>query len=285
MSTSNKSDGQSGPMQFIIPALLGAATAAAGIAAFLYFDVKRTATPSSEPQPVASQSAVGDTQKAEIEKIVEDYLLNNPQILIRMSEALEEQQSQERVSRVQDAIAKHASLIYKQTENMVAGNPDGDVTVVEFSDYNCPYCKRAFTNLRKLIEKDKNVRLVMKEFPIFGERSEGAARVAIAAAKQGKYFEMHAALLENRGQNNEQVALGLAEKLGLDMDKLRADSKSEEVAKIISETRELGNTLGIQGTPFFLVGDKAVPGAPEDLLQVFETNVAEIRKNGCTVGC
>lgn len=285
MSTSNKSDNQTGLIQFIIPALLGAATAAAGIAAFLYFDIKRVDQLSSSPQPVANQSAIDETQQAAIEKIVEEYLLKNPQILIRMSEALDEQQSQERISRVQDAIAKHASQIYKETDGMVAGNPDGDVTVVEFSDYNCPYCKRAFTNLRKLIEKDKNVRVVMKEFPIFGERSEGAARVAIAAAKQGKYFEMHAALLENRGQNNEQVALSLAEKLGLDIDKLREDAKSDEVTKIISDTRELGNNLGIQGTPFFLVGDKAIPGAPEDLLQVFETNVAEIRKNGCSVGC
>lgn len=272
-------------MQLIIPALLGAGTAAAGFAAFLYFDANRAPAPEATPQPVAAQSGFTQTQQAAIEKIVEDHLLANPQILVRMSEALEQLQSQERISRVQDAIKEHTAQIYEESNGMEAGNPQGDVTVVEFSDYNCPYCKRAFTAMTELIEKDKNVRVVMKELPIFGERSEGAARVAIAAAKQGKYFEMHAALLRNRGPNNEQTALALAEKIGLDVEKLRADAKSEEVAKIITRTRALGNSLGIQGTPFYLVGDKVIPGAPEDLLQVFETNVAEIRKNGCTVGC
>lgn len=271
-------------MQFIIPALLGAGTAAAGFAAFLYFDRNQPAQVQLSA-PAADAAGFSETQQVAIEKTIEDYLLKNPQILVRMSEALEQSQTEERLSRVRTAISESATQIYKESNGMEAGNPKGDVTVVEFSDYNCPYCKRAFTNVTKLIEKDKNVRVVMKEFPIFGERSEGAARVAIAAAKQGKYFEMHAALLGNRGQNTEQTALVLAEKIGLDVEKLRADANSEETKKIITDTRDLGSSMGIQGTPFYLVGDKIIPGAPEDLLQVFEKNVAEIRKNGCTVGC
>lgn len=274
-----------GPMQFIIPALLGAGTAAAGFAAFLYFESSRMPlSPTSQPQPMA-QAGDEASQKALIEKTIEEYLLNNPQILVRMSEALEQHQNEQRLSQVRGAISEFSSQIYKETNGLEAGNPQGDVTIVEFSDYNCPYCKKAFTHLTNLIEKDKNVRIVLKEFPIFGERSEGAARVAIAAQKQGKYFDMHAALLKNRGANNEQTALALGEKLGLDVEKLRADANSDEVRKIIAETRALGNRLGIQGTPFYLVGDKIIPGAPDDLLQVFEKNIAEIRKDGCSVGC
>jgi len=271
-------------MQFVLPALLGAGTAAAGFAAFLYFDMNRV--PATAPvAPVAKIAEFDESQRAMVEKTIEEYLLKNPQILVQMSEALEQHQTEQRLSQVHDVIAKSASLIYRDSNGMEAGNPKGDVTVVEFSDYNCPYCKRAFTNVMKLIEKDKNVRVVMKEFPIFGERSEGAARVAIAAAKQGKYFEMHAALLGNKGPNTEQTALVLAEKIGLDVEKLRVDANSGEVKKIITETRDLGSSMGIQGTPFYLVGDKVIPGAPEDLLQVFEKNVADIRKNGCAVGC
>lgn len=269
-------------MQFVLPALLGAGTAAAGFAAFLYFD-RNQAPALQDAAPVAA--GFSESQQAAIEKTVESYLLKNPQILVQMSETLEQQQTEQRISRVHDVIAKSATQLFKESNGMEGGNPNGDVTVVEFSDYNCPYCKRAFINVAKLIEKDKNVRVVMKEFPIFGERSEGVARVAIAAAKQGKYFEMHAALLGNRGQNTEQTALALAEKIGLDLEKLKADADSDEVKKILTESRELGASMGIQGTPFYLVGDKVIPGAPDDLLQVFEKNVADIRKNGCTVGC
>ena len=275
-------------MQFVVPALLGAGTAAAGFAAFLYFETLKVPP---QPQPAATaQQPVGsdglsDTQRAEVEKTIEEYLLGNPQILVRMSEALEKHQNEQRMSQVRETISESADEIFRQTNGMEAGNPEGDVTVVEFSDYNCPYCKRAFGHIAKLVEKDKKVHVVMKELPIFGERSEGAARVAIAAAKQGRYFEMHAALLNNRGQNNEKVALKLAENLGLDMDKLRADASSEETKKLIASTRELGNRLGITGTPFYLVGDKVIPGAPDNLLEVFEENIADIRKNGCTVAC
>lgn len=286
MTDSGHDGGGSKLMQFVVPALLGAGTAAAGFAAFLYFENTR-AVPQPQPAPTVQQATssdgLTDTQRAEVEKTIEEYLLGNPQILVRMSEALEKHQTEQRLSQVRKTISESSQEIFKQSNGMEAGNPQGDVTVVEFSDYNCPYCKRAFGHLVKLIEKDEKIRVVMKEFPIFGERSEGAARIAIAAAKQDKYFDMHAALLKNRGPNNEQVALKLAEKLGLDMDKLRADANSEETRKIIAQTRNLGNRLGITGTPFYLVGDKVIPGAPENLLDVFEENITDIRKNGCTI--
>ena len=238
--------------------------------------------PGKEPAPLAQSE---DSQKALIEQTVEAYLLNNPQILMRMSEALERQQSQDQNERLQKTIEENGDDIFRDNFGLVAGNPNGDVTIVEFSDYNCPYCKRAFNSIKQVLGVDSNVRVVLKEFPIFGEQSESIARVAIAAKFQGRYFDMHSALLNSPARNNEKSALKIAEKLGLDMDKLREDMDSDEVKKVISETRILGNKLGIRGTPFFLVGDKVIPGAPDDLFQVFKGHIADIRKDGCTVSC
>ncbi len=279
-----------GLMQFIVPALVGAGVSAAAFALFLALGPQRAVTP--PPPPVASKSGplgdlvvLNDTQRAAIEQTVQDYLIKNPQILMQMSELLERQQAEAQSTQIRTAIKENADMIFRDNYGLETGNPKGNVTIVEFSDYNCPYCKRAFSSLTKLLGTDDNVRVVLKEFPIFGEQSEGTARVAIAARSQGKYFDMHSALLKNRGQNTEKSALALAEKLGLDMEKLKNDMQSDEVRNILSQTRELGTKLGIQGTPFYLVGDRTIPGAPDNLYEVFQEHVADVRKNGCESGC
>lgn len=292
-SPPSSTSSSSGAMQFVVPALVGAVVSAAAFALFLTLSPATSPAPeqdvASKPEtvgkPADGDAGLSEAQRADVEKTVRDYLLKNPQILVQMSAALEQHQAQEREKLIQTAISDNADMIFRDNYGLEAGDPEGDVTIVEFSDYNCPYCKRAFESLTKLLDSDKKVRVILKEFPIFGERSEGAARVAIAAKNQGKYFEVHTALLENRGQNNEQTALKLAERLGLDMEKLRADMNSDETKKIIRETRELGNKLGIQGTPFYLVGDRSIPGAPDNLLEVFQQNVADVRKNGCKANC
>ncbi|MHA1164161.1 MAG: DsbA family protein [Alphaproteobacteria bacterium] len=294
MSKTPKATSGNTATQFIVPALVGAGVAAAAFGIFVALDPGRAPAPEPValvPLPVmpgkTASPAVADEegQKALIEKTVEAYLLKNPQILMRMSEALERQQSQDQNEQLQKTIAENSDDIYRDTFGLTVGNPDGDVTIVEFSDYNCPYCKRAFNSIKQVLSVDSKVRVVLKEFPIFGEQSESIARVAIAAKNQGRYFDMHTALLKSPGRNNEKSALLIAEKLGLDMDKLRKDMGSDEVRKVISETRILGNKLGIRGTPFFLVGDKVIPGAPDDLFQVFKGHIADIRKNGCNVSC
>ena len=141
------------------------------------------------------------------------------------------------------------------------------MTVIEFFDYNCGYCKKAFPEVAQLVEKDKQVKVIFKEFPILSKGSEEAARVALAAKMQGKYWEFHRAMLEAQGQANEAGALRVAEKLGLDMARLKKDMASAEVKKEIDDTRKLATKLGIQGTPHFLVGDRIIPGAPENLLE------------------
>ena len=165
----------------------------------------------------------------------------------------------------------------------VVGNAKGDVPVIEFFDYNCGYCKKAFPDVAKLIDKDKQVKLILKEFPILSKGSEEASRVALAAKMQGKYWEFHRAMLESQGQANEASALRVAEKLGLDMTRLKKDMASPEVKKEIDDTRKLATKMGIQGTPHFIVGDRIIPGAPENLAELLDKNVAEVRKDGCKV--
>jgi protein-disulfide isomerase len=181
------------------------------------------------------------------------------------------------------AIKENATLLFRPANSPVVGNAKGDVPVIEFFDYNCGYCKKAFSEVAKLVDKDKNVRVILKEFPILAKGSEEAARVALAARLQGKYWEFHRAMLESQGQANEAAALRVAEKLGLDMTRLKKDMASSEVKKELEETRALAQKMGIQGTPHFIIGDRIIPGAPENLLELMEKNVAEVRKEGCKV--
>ena len=158
---------------------------------------------------------------------------------------------------------------------------DGDITVVEFFDYNCGYCKRGFHSIRELIEKDKNVRVVFKELPILSKDSEDAAKIALAARAQGKYWELHQALIESKGRATEASALEMAGKLGLDVAKLKADKDSEAVKGELARVEALARTMNISGTPHFLVGDQAIGGAPEDLLDQLTGKIAALRQSGC----
>ena len=216
---------------------------------------------------------------------VRNYLVANPEVLIDMQSELERKQVAEQKDLREKAINENAAALFRSEHSLIAGNPNGDVTVVEFFDYNCGYCRRAFKDLVKLIESDKNVRVVLKEFPIFGKPSEEVARIAIAASKQGKYFEMHSALFNASGRATKDQALKTAEKIGLDVERLKKDMDLPEVKKVISETALLADKMGLQGTPFYLVGDKSIPGAPDNLYDMFVESVADIRKNGCTAAC
>ena len=164
-----------------------------------------------------------------------------------------------------------------------SATPRATCRSIEFFDYNCGYCKKAFGDVAKLVDKDKKVRLILKEFPILSKGSEEAAKVALAAKMQGKYWEFHRAMLESQGQANEASALRVAEKLGLDMPRLKKDMASAEVKKEIEDTRKLATKMGIQGTPHFIVGDRIIPGAPENLLELLNKHVGEVRKDGCKV--
>lgn len=239
----------------------------------------------STPAPAPAETAFSAEQKKTIETLVRDYLVQNPEVLIQMTGELERKQAAAEQETRDKAIAENAAALFRDDSGLIAGNPKGDITIVEFSDYNCPYCKRAFRDVTKLLDADDKIRVVFKEFPIFGEQSLGAARVAIAAQKQGKYFDVHAGLLKSSGRSSEASALRIAEQLGLDMEKLKQDIGSQDVQSTIARTRSLAEKLGIQGTPFYLVGDRVVPGAPDNLYEIFVKTVAEVREKGCNAAC
>jgi protein-disulfide isomerase len=243
------------------------------------------AAPAASPTP--SPAAAGATsfspdQKKEIEQIIKNYLVTNPEIFLEAQTALEAKMEKEQAEKLKTAISENAKEIYRDPNADVAGNPNGDITVVEFFDYNCGYCKRGLHDIVKLVDTDKNVRVVFKELPILSKGSEEASRVAIASGKQGKYWDVHRAMLESKGAMNEANAIAIAQKLGLDIEKLKKDMASPEVEAEIKKSEALAKKMGVNGTPHFLVGDRAIPGAPEDLFDQLEKNVTELRKSGCS---
>ena len=221
-------------------------------------------------------------QKSAIEGIVKDYLLANPELFLDIQQRLEAKLEAQQAERLKATLEEVAGTLFRDPDAPVAGNPKGDVTVVEFFVYNCGYCKRGLGDLIKLVQSDSNVRVVFRELPILSKGSDEAARAALAARKQGKYWEFHRAMLEQKGQANEAAALKIAEKLGLDVARLKADMASDEIKAEIAKVRDLAQRLGINGTPHFLVGDRSIPGAPENLFEQLSEDVAEIRKSG---GC
>jgi protein-disulfide isomerase len=234
------------------------------------------------PEKVAADpSEFSDAQKRGIEQVVKDYLLKHPELLVEVQGALEQKMAKEEAERTRQLVAENAKEIYRHPDAPVAGNPKGDITVVEFFDYNCGYCKRGFHNIRELIEKDGNVRVVFKELPILSKDSEEAAKIALAARAQGKYWELHQALIESKGRVTEASALETAGKLGLDVAKLKADKDSETVKAELARVEALARKMNITGTPHFLVGNEAIGGAPDDLLDILTTKIASLRKTGC----
>jgi protein-disulfide isomerase len=239
------------------------------------------AVPTTPVAPVAHSLTA--EQRKEIEAIIKDYLLQNPEVLMEAQTALEAKMEKLQAERMQVAIKENAKELFQSTTAPVAGNPKGDVTVIEFFDYNCGYCKKAFPDVAQFLEKDKQLKMLFKEFPILSKGSEEASKVALAARLQGKYWEFHRAMFETPGQANEAQALKVAEKLGLDMARLKKDMASAEVKREIEETHKLAQKMGIQGTPHFLIGERVIPGAPENLSELLAKHVDEVRKAGCQV--
>jgi protein-disulfide isomerase len=240
----------------------------------------------AQATPASPAAKAGDAfspeQRKAIEGIIKDYLIANPEVMLEIQTALESRMEELQAKRLQAAISAQSEQIFRSPGAPIAGNPKGDITVVEFFDYNCGYCKRAFGDVAKLIEQDKSVKLVLKELPILSKGSEEGTRVALAAKAQGKYWEVHRALINLRGQVTEQTALAAAEKAGLDMAKLKTDMKGDAVSEEIGRVRQLAQTMGIQGTPHFLVADRAIAGAPQNLLDVMSKHIEDVRKEG---GC
>lgn len=252
------------------------------ISAGMHLSVKDSSDAIAETASTAGGNAFTDDQKKAIGDLVKDYLIKNPEILIDVQSALEAKMEKEQSEKLRSFMSENSKDIYRNPESPVAGDPNGDITVVEFFDYNCGYCKRGLSEVQKLIESDKRVRVVFKELPILSKGSEETAKAAFAAKAQGKYWEFHQAMLTIKGQANEASSLKAAETLGLDMTKFKSDMASPAVEAELEKVKELAKKMGINGTPHFLVGDKSIPGAPEDLHSQLETLVAEFRKTSCS---
>lgn len=233
------------------------------------------------PQTV-SAGEFTDKQREEIGTIVREYLLKNPDVLVEVSQELERLQKQAEEEQRKNAIAENADEIFRSGTDFVAGNPQGDVTIVEFFDYNCPWCKKSMPIIKKLLETDGKLRIVFKEFPILGEGSEYAARAAMASQTQGKYLEFHLALLDHAGMIDAQAVDEIAQNVGIDLKKLKADMESADIAAAIGRNLKLAQTLGISGTPAFVIDKTVIPGYV--LERALAAAVQEVRDaGGCSV--
>jgi protein-disulfide isomerase len=219
---------------------------------------------------VAAASDFTSDQKAQIEAIVRDYLKSHPEMLIDAIQAAEDKLKADAKDKSVQALAAHRQEVLNDPQSPIAGNPNGNVTLVEFFDYRCPYCKQVEPSLEKLIGDDHQLRFVFKEFPVLGPDSEIAARVALAAKKQGKYDAFHRAMMNTSGHIDEAVIYKVAASAGLDVDRVKQDMKSPDIDKELKANLELGKLLDLDGTPSFIVGDTIVPGAisADDLKQL-----------------
>jgi protein-disulfide isomerase len=192
---------------------------------------------------------------------VHDYLVENPEVMIEVMTELDKKQKAATKKKQGDAVTSNQDAIYDDPTSFVAGNPKGDVTIVEFFDYNCGFCKRTFAPLMNTLQSDGNIRLILKELPILGPTSVIATHATMAAKKQGKYFEMHKALYMHKGGLDEDSIMAVAKSVGLDVTQLRQDMKDPEIEDAIKRNEELAVTLGITGTPSFIIGGEMRPGA------------------------
>jgi protein-disulfide isomerase len=200
-------------------------------------------------------------QQDEIREIVRDYILQNPDIILESVAIMQARKKAEEDARAKTALVDKRDALERNPDDPVLGNPDGTVTLVEFFDYQCGYCKSMLGPLQAMLKDNSDVRVVMKEFPILGDASVIAARASLAADRQGRYLEFHTALLNYRGRLNEQVIMQVANEAGLDMKQLVKDMNSGEVQAQISQTYELAKALSIEGTPAFTIDGQLIPGA------------------------
>ena len=229
---------------------------------------------------LAPAAEFSPAQRQGIEQIVHDYLIAHPEVLQEAIAELDKKQAAADAEKHKDAVKENAKALFSSPHQVVLGNPDGKVTFVEFFDYNCGFCKRAMDDMLTLMKDDPKLRVVLKEFPVLGPGSVEAAQVAVAARMQDKtgkkYLDFHQKLLGGRGEANKARALAVAKEVGYDMDRLQKDMQSAEVKNTLQENFKLAETLGLNGTPSYVIGDKVIVGA---------VGLASLRKDVNTASC
>jgi protein-disulfide isomerase len=215
--------------------------------------------------PAASAQSFSDTQRGDIETIVKNYLISHPEVLEEAMAELNKRQAAADAEKHEASVAENAGTIFNSPRGVMLGNKDGDVTFVEFFDYNCGYCKRAMADMLDLMKTDPKLKVVLKEFPVLSPGSVEAAQVAVAVRMQDpsgkKYLDFHQKLLGGRGPADKAHALAAAKDAGLDMAKLEKDLASPEVKATIEENFKLAEAMGMNGTPSYVIGKQVVVGA------------------------
>src|ERR1700691_459157 len=216
------------------------------------------------PQMASAQS-FSDTQRGDIESIVKNYLIAHPEVLEEAMAELNKHQPAEETEKHEASVTTNADAIFNSPRGVTLGNRDGDVTFVEFFDYNCGYCKRAMSDMLDLMKSDSKLKVVLKEFPVLGEGSVEAARVAVAVRMQDpggkKYLDFHQKLLGGRGPADKARAMAAAKEAGLDTARIEKDMASPEVRATIEENFKLAEAMGMNGTPSYVIGKQVVIGA------------------------
>jgi protein-disulfide isomerase len=239
---------------------------------FLLLALLLAAVPAGAAEPFTTD------QEEAIRRLVRDYLMKNPEILLEALQAGEDKMKRDAEEKSKKALSEKRRELERDRDSPVLGNPNGDVTLVEFFDYRCGYCKQVAGTIQTLASEDKQLRIVMKEFPILGKDSVFASRAAMAAHRQGKYAPFHMALMNHKGNLTEEAVLKMAASVGLDVDRLRAEMGREEVDGHLRRNYELAQELQIRGTPAFIIGDELIPGAVD--LRMLRRKIAELRKAG-----
>jgi protein-disulfide isomerase len=213
--------------------------------------------------PAVAQGFTGP-QKEEIGRVVREYLIQHPEVIQEAIVELERRQTEAQKTAQTAAIRETKDALLTSPHSIVVGNPSGDVTLVEFFDYNCGYCKQALADIQGLMKGDPKLRVVLKDLPVLGQDSLEASRIALAAKAQlsgDKLFEYHTRLLATRGRVGGERATSLAREMGLDVARLQKDASGSEVNAALSENQRLAEKLAINGTPAFIIGEEVIPGA------------------------
>jgi protein-disulfide isomerase len=215
--------------------------------------------------PAASAQSFSDAQRGDIETIVKNYLVAHPEVLEEAMAELSKRQAAAEAEKSEAAVSENAEKIFNSPRGVVLGNRDGDVTFVEFFDYNCGYCKRAMADMLDLMKSDSKLKVVLKEFPVLSQGSVEAAQVAVAVRMQDpggkKYLDFHQKLLGGRGAADKARAMAAAKDAGLDMARIEKDLASPEVKSTIEENLKLAEAMGLNGTPSYVIGKQVVIGA------------------------
>ena len=209
----------------------------------------------------ATSASAEDLSREQMQELVIQTIRENPEVIMEALQTLQARKEQVDADQAQAVLTTNRAALERDPNAPVLGNPDGDVTVVEFFDYNCGYCRQVFDDVHALIKSDSNIRVVMREWPILGEESIYVARAALASRAQGKYMEFHVAMMENEGRANQGSVERIAGELGMDIAQLKRDMDAPEVVAHIQTSMQLTRALDLNGTPAFIFGDQLVPGA------------------------